>query len=351
VTLANNSLGSTFVGGNGVNTVTGAAGPDSITTGSGADVVTLTSGGSDIVSTGAGNDTITTTNTTTSAIVLDGGAGTDTLIFNNAAATSVTAMAGIEQIVLTLQTAGANVNTQAGNAAIPSSAVSSALGINVTGAGAFGLTVNMDTNSVDLTQAVIATAFTDAGGTARTAPTAADSRFTIVGTGLNDTIKGGAATINFFTGGVGADSMTGGTAVDTYIIAQADSNSSAGIDRITSFTAGTDVLDLATAGAGTVNTASANADVFNNSAAVASTGTTATTLLANLQTAATALAANAFANTGDTFSVQITGASLAGTDVFYVVQNAAADGNVTSADTIIALIGLTSAAITVATIV
>jgi hypothetical protein len=96
------------------------------------------------------------------------------------------------------------------------------------------------------------------------------------------------------------------------------------------------------------------ADVSNDSPAVASTGTTATTLLANLQTAATALIAaraNSFANTGDTFSVQITGASLAGTDVFYVVQNAAADGNVTSADTVIALIGLTSAAITVATIV
>jgi len=354
VTLANGSLGSTFVGGNGANTVTGAAGPDSITTGSAADVITLTSGGSDIVSSGAGNDTITTTNTTTSAIVVDGGAGTDTLVFNNAAATSVTAMTGIEQILLTAQTAGANVNTQAGNAAIPSSAVSSALGINVTAAGAFGLTVNMDTNSVNLTQANITTAFTDAGGTGRTAPTAADSRFTIVGTGLNDTITGGSATINFFTGGVGADSMTGGSAVDTYIIAQADSNTTAGIDRITSFTAGTDVLDLATAAQGTVNVASGNADVSNDSPAVASTGTTATTLLANLQTAATALIAaraNSFANTGDTFSVQITGASLAGTDVFYVVQNAAADGNVTSADTVIALIGLTSAAITVATIV
>jgi hypothetical protein len=215
--LANNSLGNTFIGGNGATTITASAGPDSITTGSGADSVTLTGGGSDIVSTGAGNDTITTTGTNTGSIIVDGGAGTDTLVFNNAVATAVTAMTGVEQILLTLQTAGANVTTQAGLAAVPSSAISSSLGINVTGTGSFGLTVNMDTNSVNLTQPVTATAFTDAGGIARTIPTAATNLFIVNSTSANDVITAASAGLSIINLVGGADTVNMGTSTHAVV--------------------------------------------------------------------------------------------------------------------------------------
>lgn len=167
---------------------------------------------------------------------------------------------------------------------------------------------------------------------------------TIVGSGLADAI----------TGGAGADTMTGGAGTDTYVIAQAASNSTDGIDRITDFLAGTDVLDLAVAGAGTINTGATTASVSNNATNVASTGVTVATLLANLTTAGAAqqaASAGLWNEAGDTMAVKITGASLAGTDVVYVVQNTTADNAVTADDTIIALIGTSTQAITVATII
>jgi Ca2+-binding RTX toxin-like protein len=176
----------------------------------------------------------------------------------------------------------------------------------------------------------------------------------VVGTSGNDTLVGDTAA-NVFTGNAGADTMTGGAGVDTFTIAQAGSNSTDGIDRITDFVAGTDVLDFPTPGAGVVNVGGAGvANVSNNATAVASTGTSVATLLANLSTAAAAqntASAGLYADTGDTFSVQITGASLAGTDVFYVVQEAGGVvTTVTAADIIVALVGTSTAAITVATI-
>jgi len=203
-TLANNSLGTTFTGGNGVNTIVGGAGPDSITTGSGADVITLTGGGNDIVSSGAGNDLITTAVGTGGTIILDGGAGTDTLVFNDGVATTVSSMQNFEQIVLT-------ANTTLNRAQIPGSAIASTLAINTTATGVFRLTVNMDTNSVNLTQPSF-TAFTDAGGTLRTSPdTLATSVFTVNGTTGNDTITTRTTTNNTVDGLGGSDTLTFGT--------------------------------------------------------------------------------------------------------------------------------------------
>ena len=211
VTLANNSQGTTFTGGNGATTVIGAAGPDSINTGSGADVITLTAGGNDVVSSGAGNDIITTGATNGGSIIVDGGAGTDTLIFNDNAASSVTSLSNVEQIVLT----AANTLNRA---QIPGSAVSSSLALNTTGTGIFRLTVNMDTNTVNLNNIALSTAFTDAGGTLRTAPdTLGTSVFTINGTSTNDTITTRTTTLNTVDGRGGSDTVTLGThaVVDT----------------------------------------------------------------------------------------------------------------------------------------
>ena len=169
------------------------------------------------------------------------------------------------------------------------------------------------------------------------------------GTGGNDVITtaGGGDTI---TGGSGADTMTGGAGADTFVVTATASNSGS-IDVITDFIGGTDKLNLTVAASGTINVGSTNADLSIDSANVASTGTTETTLLANLQTAADALAANEFDHAGDTFAVKITGASLAGTDVIYVVQNTGVDTNVTNADTLIALIGTSTQALSVATVI
>jgi len=290
VTLANGNLGTTFIGGNGVNTVTAAAGPDSITTGSGADVVTLTDGGSDIVSTGAGNDSITTTGANTGSIVVDGGAGTDTLFFNNAAATTVTAMTGIEQIVLAAVSAGANVTAEAGRVAIPGSAVSSSLAINMdanTANASVGLTINMDTSSVNLTQ-LSTTAFTDAGGTARFTPTAATNLFIVNGRSGNDTITAPSGSLGIYNPGAGADVLNFGTSshtvVQTYNApALASSVGTAGVNMktINNFVTTVDkiVLSVATAPlGGTTPLVNAQTTVRFNAGATITSATAVNTL-------------------------------------------------------------------------
>ena len=76
---------------------------------------------------------------------------------------------------------------------------------------------------------------------------------------------------------------------------------------------------------------------------MASTGTTSATLLTDLQTAVAeqiALGSTIWANVGDTIAVTLTGASLGGTNVIYILQNQAADSTLDAAsDTVIALIG------------
>jgi len=255
----------------------------------------LTAGGNDIVSSGAGNDSITTAAATGGTIVVDGGAGTDTLIFNNGVATTVGAMTGVEQLVL-----GADASTinTAATALIPSSAVSSSLAINQVGAGdqGFRLTVNMDTNSVNLTQPTF-TAFTDAGGTTRGAITATgqgSSQFAVTGTSANDSITGNLTVPNFITGGAGADSITLNSSttatnvVDrviqaavgnsgTFALQAANSISTTGFDVITGARAG-DVIALALY-TGTADPAAADSvlrsTVVTQLTSVATGGTTA----------------------------------------------------------------------------
>jgi hypothetical protein len=335
----------TFSGGTGVDTVvqSGAIADTNTQTynlGAGNDDITIKSAlaaaGSVAVFNGdAGDDTFKLDGATTSVgtFTINGGDGTgDTLIVSGTANTKTltSTISGIEKI--NFQVTGASPTTLALTVA-----AGYADTVLITNVGANTETANVTSaGSVDLSK------WTQLGMTAGT------DIVSVTGSG---TIKGMAAYDTSLTGSTAADIFTGGTGVDTYNIAQANSNSTAGIDTISNFVGGTDILNLATAGAGTVNTASTNADVFNNSADVASTGTTVVTLLANLQTAGDALAANAFDQIGDTFSVKITGASFSGTDVIYVVQNDGANDTVTASDTIIALIGTSTGAISVATIV
>jgi len=344
VTLANNSLGTTFTGGNGANTVTGAAGPDSITTGSAADTITLTAGGNDIVSSGAGNDSITTGSATGGTIIVDGGAGTDALIFDDGVATTVASMTGVEQIVV----AGGNTDARA---LIPSSAISSALGINVAAAGIFRISVNMDTNSVNLTQPTT-TAFTyGPASTQGVAPTLATSVFTVNGTGNNDSITGAAGTLNTLLGGAGNDTITGGTLVDTItggtgadtmnggtgndsfrqtgstdtgFVAAAASISTATLDKITANAGDTITLFLQTAGGyDTLGTLATSTSITNT--VVANTGTDGTV----------ARSQGVYDATAQTFTIGATGANAV--LISYSTTNAG-----TTADQQIVITGVTN---------
>ena len=148
--------------------------------------------------------------------------------------------------------------------------------------------------------------------------------------------------------GAGADVLTGNGGPDRFQIGATASLNTA-LDKITDFTPGTDFLALAVLPVSLV--ASAGAD-FSTAADVASTGTTAGSLATDIATAVAAqivAGANFWATTGDTIAVKITGASVAGTGVTYIVQNQGADATYdAAADTVVALIGTSIAPTTLA---
>jgi hypothetical protein len=120
------------------------------------------------------------------------------------------------------------------------------------------------------------------------------------------------------------------------------------LDKITDFASGSDVLDLANlvttkVAAGAAGTAGAD---LVSAADYASSGATAGTLATDLAAIVLLQGANAFDQVGDTIYVKITGASLAGTDATYVVQNQANDQTYdVGADTVLALTGTSAAPI------
>ena len=330
----------TFTGGTGVDTTTIGIAADTATQtynfGAGNDVVTAqASAGTAATSITningeAGDDSITLGASVATAVTfnIDGGAGADTLRITGGTS-FIDSLVGVEKLV---QVGGTLTTTIA--------ASSTALN-----------------NSLEITQisANAVTAFTTTAGQIASIAgvtaigTVAAANLTLTGLTGAETLTGSSTVGTTITGGAGADVMTGGAAADIFIIATAAaSNSTDGIDTISNYIAAADTLALAVNTGGTVNVGDTDPNVFNNTAAVASTGITVTTLLANLQTAGDSLAANAFDQAGDTFSVTISGASLRGTDVIYVVHNTGADTTVTAADTIIALIGTSTGALTVA---
>jgi Ca2+-binding RTX toxin-like protein len=156
------------------------------------------------------------------------------------------------------------------------------------------------------------------------------------GSGSGDTLGGGAGN-DTITGGAGGDRLIGGSGNDTFIFAATDSINTA-LDSLVDLGTG-DQLRLAARP--TSSATSAGADL--TAASVASTGVTAASLATDLATAVAAAAADAFDQIGDTLLVTLTGTSLAGTGVVYIVQNQAANATYdATADTVIALIGGTT---------
>jgi Ca2+-binding RTX toxin-like protein len=328
------------VGGDAVKSVlVGGAGNDTLDTGTGGETSAGGAGGNadgDVLTGGAGNDLFIIR----AEDGIAAGNGTITTILDLAGNDNFQLTSDADHLEASVSADFTASSTTFNNKALASAFISVNNGIDASFAnatGSFGVRLQATT----LAGVANATASTLIGSAQADSILGGSGADVITGSNGQDTLSGG----------VGQDTLTGGTGTDEYTIPQVNSETGTGISQITNFTGGTDILNLTTNAVGTINTASTNADLFINSADVASTGTTTTTLLANLSTASGALAANAFDHTGDTFVVTITGASLLGTGISYVVQNDAANTTVTAADTIIALSGTSNKALTVATVI
>ena len=281
-------------------------GNDIVNTGGGNDRVELASGFTYSVNTGSGDDDIVLGLTYSS---LDGGSGTDTLIVKALSGVS-TFHADISQGFYFFQ------------------------GLATSQDGFDALLSNIEKIHVEgqLNAVLIG------GNSSDTFTTGSGSDNLSSGSG-NDVIDAGAGD-DILNGGSGADTLSGGTGDDRFVFAATDSLNSA-LDTISDFTPGTDILDLAVTPTSLV--AGATTAQFTTAADVASTGTSAATLATDIATAVAAqivVDATFWDSKGDTISVTITGASVAGTDVSYIVQNQSADATYDVAiDTVIALIG------------
>ena len=79
----------------------------------------------------------------------------------------------------------------------------------------------------------------------RTLGIAATTPTFIYGLGGTDTISGGGMTSQlWFVGGAGADTMTGGSGINTYLYGAASESTPSAMDIITNFNAGKDLIDL-----------------------------------------------------------------------------------------------------------
>jgi Ca2+-binding RTX toxin-like protein len=172
-----------------------------------------------------------------------------------------------------------------------------------------------------------------------------DGKFSITGGAGSDVITGSADADTLIgglgndtiTGGLGADAFTGGGENDKFIIAATDSFNTV-LDSISDFSAG-DILHLAIPVISTI--ASTSADL-STAVSFASTGADSTFLAADIATAVAAqrvINANFWANAGDTIAITLSGNSVAGSNVTYIVQNQATDSIYNpTVDTVVALL-------------
>lgn len=313
---ANATFTATGVNGGGAETLTiaGSANADTVSaaTITATDVsITLTGlAGDDILTGGTGDDTIVGG---IGADAISGGTGSDTASYTGAANTTETGT----QV-------GVVVNLGA-------TAVTATSVLNLTGDFVADTVTSVASNTATYLYA-------GAGATNSATTDTLNSIENVVGTAGTDYIIG-SAVANTITSGGGADTLTGGLGADTFVIGATESLNTA-LVSITDLAAG-DILDLEITP--TSLAAGAATPQFTTAADVASTGITATTLATDIATAVAAqivVDATLWDSAGDTISVTITGASVAGTGVSYIIQNQAADTTYdAAADTVIALIG------------
>jgi len=163
----------------------------------------------------------------------------------------------------------------------------------------------------------------------------------------------GSSSANTITGGAGADYLLGGSGADTFTIGATESLNTA-LDNIGDFTALTDIIDLVTLPTSVVAATAAGTTGAElvTAANYASSGTTTGTLATDLAAIVALAGANAFDQVGDTIVVTITGASIGGTAVTYIVQNQAVDATYdAAADTVIVLTGTSTVPLTLASFI
>jgi Ca2+-binding RTX toxin-like protein len=359
----------------GVITVNGTtAGARTVNTGSAADVITIIGTAATIqtITTLAGND-IVTLSLTGGANVVDLGAGNDTYLAG-AAGGSVTGGTGSDSmtggtgadvfIYSALDSSGANTDTITGlnfnadfirvNTTLlgtsfdASTATTTAIGYSNFNATSGAITVQTTEGTLNINTATS----TNAPSSTGSLQTSAAIQYNIIGSNGADTIVTGSGA-DTITGGIGSDTMTGGAGADSFVISIIGSGTAV-IDRIMDFVGGTDSLNLPVAGTGTINVGSTGADVSIATTLATSTGTSEANLLTDLNIAATArqgASTGLYAQTGDTFQVLITGVSLLGTNVTYVVQEVGGIATtVTTDDIVIGLVGTSTGNISVLTI-
>jgi Ca2+-binding RTX toxin-like protein len=173
---------------------------------------------------------------------------------------------------------------------------------------------------------------------------------TIVGGDGNDVIYGGG----------GADSLSGGAGSDTFgyvftsggLAVYTDSSTNAGVndrvDRVIDFTSGIDKFSV---GGHNFNAISGTGGIVTNT--VATAGATVANLDTVLATAlgGTVSATSVLMAAGGAALVKVTGASLAGTDVTYLVVDSVGSGTLgtydAGVDMVIALVGASSTALSI----
>lgn len=357
----------TLTGGAAVDTITGGTGTDSLTGGAGNDVFVFTLGDSSSTTT---RDTIS--DLTEGDIIKFGGYGITGLTTGQTIATSASS-ATVKEVYIDATNSRIVIETTVDGStkeeiAIPASVANASYTYNygadsivgtaddyiTVGAAPFTSTNNA-LGTLTLTGKAIATSTVvindslapTVGGAiigsnavrTVTAATVTNAGVSVTGSTGDDTITG-SAQADTIIGNAGADSLTGGAGIDTFTLSLLTDSLNTSLDKITDYTAGTDLLKLVTTPVSLA--ASAGAD-FSTAVAVASTGTTSTTLATDIATAVAAqivVGANFWANVGDTIAVTLTGASVAGTSVIYIVQNATANTAYdVASDGIIALTG------------
>jgi len=329
-TLRGNAGNDVIASTGGTNTLDGGDGNDSVTGGTGADNITA-GNGQDTITAGAGNDTITLTEDTQSVdtvAISNGGSsdastqattaggddtGADTITgfdagatadqLNIVTATGVTDFNHVDDVVFgTGTTAGTSTGIIADFA-------TSALIFDFNGDGDakddnIDLVINMNSLKIDgvaVATATRATALTNIKADIAYNITGSTGGDTIVAGDLADTIAtgGGATSV---TGGAAADSITGGGGVDTIIYT---GTTAALIATETGSTAGTDV-DIATGVGDAISSWTSGADKINFPAA---------------------LVTNAIGTEVDTLKAIAKAGTVANTDRYVFVNNAASGDN------------------------
>jgi Ca2+-binding RTX toxin-like protein len=344
----------TVTGGAGIDTVTISAGAvaQTIDTNGGNDIVTFTTTAGGVVTLGAGNDTFVAG---TAATTVTGGLGSDSMTGGTAA--DVFIYSALDSSGVTTDTI-TGLNFSADFIRINTTLLATAFDASTASATTIGYSnFNVATGAITVqttegTMTVNTASSTNTPASSGSLQTASAIQYNIIGSNGADTILTGSGA-DTITGGIGADTMTGGAGADSFVISIIGSGTAV-IDRIMDFVGGTDSLNLPVAGTGTINIGSTGADVSIATTLATSTGTSEANLLTDLNIAATArqtASAGLYAQTGDTFQVLITGVSLLGTNVTYVVQEVGGIATtVTTDDIIIGLVGTSTGSISVLTI-